>query len=216
MKNELIAIWKQLANQRKIQNYDVAAYCIVKAIFAKSNEKYEVAKALLLKSFTPITNDNKLNNGHAEWGGLEQALIWASRSKLYIELDKDSQKIFASLQNSLVREEWQDKTYAYILVRQDLPKIQQVVQAAHVAMVLGQQVPKFEADARKQHFCILALDDNKDLLKELARANRKKLPIARFFESDIGQYTALAYHPMRKSFAQRKKLFESRKLLTID
>lgn len=216
MNNELIAIWKQLANERKIQNYDVAAYCIIKAIFAKSNEKYEVARALLLKSFTPITNENKLNNGHAEWGGLEQALMWSFRSKLFLELDETSQKTFADLQKLLINEDWQDKTYAYILVRQDLPKIQQVVQAAHVTMVLGQQVSKSKADARKQHFCILALQDNKDLLMELAKANRFKLPIARFYESDIGQYTALAYHPMRKSQAQRKRLLESRKLLTID
>ena len=215
MKNELIAIWKQLANQRKIQNYDVAAYCIVKAIFAKSNEKYEVAKALLLKSFTPITNDNKLNNGQYEFRNLVLALISSFRSKLYLELDEESQKIFASLQNSLVREEWQDKTYAYILVRQDLPPIQQVVQAAHVAMVLGQQVSKHKADAKKQHFCVLALENYQDLLNEISKAKISKIPFAYFFESDIGQFTAMAYHPMRKSYAQRKKLFTGKSLLTL-
>jgi len=215
MNENITAAWKQLANKKSIQNYDVAAYCIIKAIFAKSNEKLEVAKALLLKSFSPIAKESKLNNGHTEWQALASAMVWIFRSSLYSELTEDEKVQFDDLTKKLLKEEWQDKTYAYILVRKDLPPIQQVVQAAHVAMVLGQQVPKHKADARKQHFCVLALEDNEDLLKEMAKATRLKIPFARFFESDINQYTAMAYYPMRKSYAQRKRLFDGRNLLTI-
>jgi hypothetical protein len=213
--DNITTTWKNLANLKQIQNYDVAAYCIAKAIFAKSNEKLEVAKALLFRSFSPITKESKLNGGNKPFQSLLDALAWNNRSVIYNELDEVSKLAFNEITRKLLKEEWQDKTYAYILVRQDLPPIQQVVQAAHVAMVLGQQVSKHKADAKKQHFCVLALENYQDLLNEISKAKISKIPFAYFFESDIGQFTAMAYHPMRKSYAQRKKLFTGKSLLTL-
>ena len=46
-KQKTMLLWKKLANEKKISNYDAVAYAMIKTINAKSNEKLEVARALL-------------------------------------------------------------------------------------------------------------------------------------------------------------------------
>lgn len=58
-------------------------------------------------------------------------------------------------------------------------------------------------------------EDYQDLLFHSMTAACSGLKYERFFESDIGQFTAIAYHPMRKSYTQRKNLFTGKNLLTM-
>jgi len=223
-KQKTTLLWKKLANQKKIQSRDVAAYAMIKAIHAKSNDKLEVARALLYKSFTPITNANKLANGSTTFDGLEYALFRAQWSILIGELTADEQKMFRSLVEQLIKEEWIDTTYAYILVRTDIPKVHQAVQAAHATMLMGQQVPSHLHDARYQSFCLLDGGDETALREFGAKIQRMGIKAAYFWEPDANklwnglrrkELTAIALHPLRKSFAQRKGFLNEKKLLEM-
>lgn len=218
------AQWKKLANEKKIRYYDVAAYALIRAIYSKSNDKLEVARALLYKSFTPITNSNKLISGAFAFQGLKWSLNWANHSELVKELDEPAKTEFKSLWKALQKEQWLDITYAYILVRTDIPKVHQAVQAAHAAMLMGQQVPSHLHDAKYQSFCLLDGGDE-NALREFGRKIQKLgIKAAYFWEPDANklwnglrgkELTAIALHPLRKSFAQRKGFLSEKKLLEM-
>jgi hypothetical protein len=223
-KQKTTLLWKKLANEKKISNYDVVAYALIKAINAKSNEKLEVARALLLKSFTPITNDNKTMNGAQPFQALTSALHRAYWSTLFEELSTDEKKLFRSMVEQLIQENWVDTTYAYILVRTDIPPVHQAVQAAHATMLMGQQVPASKHDARYQSFCLLDGGDETALREFGAKIQRMGIKAAYFWEPDANklwdglhrkELTAIALHPLRKSVAQRKGFLSEKKLLTM-
>lgn len=223
-KEKTATLWKKLANEKKIKYYDVAAYALIKAICSKSNEKLEVARGLLLKAFTPITNVNKLGNGARPFQGLEWSLNWANYSDLIKELDEAGKAEFESLWKALRKEDWTDTTYAYILVRTDIPKVHQLVQAAHATMLMGQQVPSWKHDARHQHFCVLDGGDESELREFGAKIQRLGVKAAYFWEPDAQklwnglprkEVTAIALHPLRRSVAQRKGFLSEKKLLEM-
>jgi hypothetical protein len=223
-KQKTTLLWKKLANEKKIKFYDVAAYALIKAIHAKSNDKLEVARALLYKSFTPITNDNKLINGAFAFQGLEWSLEQANWSELVKELDEAGKTVFESLWQALRKEQWLDTTYAYILVRTDIPPVHQAVQAAHATMLMGQQVPSHLHDAKYQSFCLLDGGDEAALREFGAKIQRMGIKAAYFWEPDANklwnglrrwELTAIALHPLRKSFAQRKGFLNEKKLLQM-
>ncbi len=223
-KQKTTLLWKKLANEKKISNYDVVAYALIKAINAKSDEKLEVARALLLKSFTPITNDNKLINGAFAFQALTIALGNACVSTLFEELSTDEKKLFRSMALQLRLENWVDTTYAYILVRTDIPLVHQTVQAAHAAMLMGQRVPASKFDARYQSFCLLDGGDETALREFGAKIDRLGIKASYFWEPDAKklwdglrrkELTAIALHPLRKSVAVRKGFLSEKKLLTM-
>jgi hypothetical protein len=214
--DQIKTYWKTLANEKRARYYDVAAYMIAKALYSKSNEKLEVAKALLLKAYTPITNKTKLYGGQEEWNGLKGSIDYSMWSQIYNILPEDKQDEFTNLVLLLRKEDWNDKTYMYGFVRTDICKVQQAIQLAHVTMVLGQKFGKKIADSRNQHFCIFGLRDEnhlKDIANRLAENN---IDHVAFYESDIKSHTALATVPLRKSYALRKNLFSQEKMLVID
>jgi hypothetical protein len=65
--------WKAFAATRRISSPDIAALCIYRSIIR--GEGKEGAIARLKKSFTPVTNTNKLNNGVMPNNGLFFALV---------------------------------------------------------------------------------------------------------------------------------------------
>jgi hypothetical protein len=223
-KEKTAALWKKLADEKKIAARYVAAHCIIRAMHSRSNEKLEVARALLLRAFTPITNANRLANGATPFDSLKAALYAAASSPLARQLDDADADAFASLCQVLRKEDWADPTYAYILVRSDLPKVHQLVQAAHATMVMGQQVPRHEHDARRQHFCVLD-GGNESELRETGNAIQSLgLKAGYFWEPDAQklwgglprkELTAIALHPMRKSVAERKRFLSGKKLLEM-
>lgn len=218
-------IWKQLADNKNIASNDVAAYMIIRAIHAKSNDKIEVAKALLSRAFTPITNKNKLNNGCNPYDGLQRALHNAKRSRLTNELSALTLGVFTDIVNALRTENWKperDDVFCYILTRSDIPPIHQLVQTAHATMVAGQKFTT--VDAKKLHFCILNAGNERDLIATTDMLKNKGISYADFFEPDSailwngaegGEYTSIACKPMRRSIAKRMQLFEGKELLSF-
>ena len=219
------ADWKKYSANKSINSVDMAMLALIKAVRAKSNDNVSVAKGLLYKSFTPIKKENRLANGHRPWQALEESIghiAWclklSSKSLFGYENLSDAEKQqIINLVNILKNEKWEDITYTYIFVRQDLSPSQQVVQTAHCTMVLGQHINKHEYDASKLHFVVFGVPDYNELAENANRLEKNRIKLIKYFESDLStnQLTSFACFPMRKSFAQRKKLFENNKLLTL-
>jgi hypothetical protein len=219
--NDLKTQWKALADAKKINSYDVTSYAIIKAIRARSNDKLEVAKGLLLKAFSPITNKNRLHNGELPFQGLESALhsnYWrASKSFGFNTLTESEQTDYIALLNKLVKEKWEDTIYSYIFTRQDLSLEQQLVQTAHCTMVLGQKVKKHQHDANELHFVVFGVPTHDKLAEKLKSVEAAGVETVKFEESDLktNQLTSFACSPIRKSRAQRLRLFDNETLLSF-
>ena len=72
--------WKALAADRKITSSDIAALCIHRSILR--GEGAAGSESRLRKSFFPITNKVKLDNGVAPFGSLNSAL-WTVRHSTF-------------------------------------------------------------------------------------------------------------------------------------
>jgi hypothetical protein len=87
--------------------------------------------------------------------------------------------------------------YVYIFVRQDLSPEQQLVQAAHVTLVLGNKLKR--TDVSELYFSVIGIPQLSDfcqVMKDL-KAHGSKYEI--FYEPDQGNtMTAIATHPIRK------------------
>lgn len=64
--------WKALAAAREITKEDIAALCIYRAV--RKGQIPEGAVSRLQKSFKPITNKTKLENGAYPYGSLDTAM----------------------------------------------------------------------------------------------------------------------------------------------
>lgn len=82
--------WKALAAAREITKEDIAALCVYRAL--RKEQVPEGAKSRLHKSFKPITNKVKLENGAYPYGSLETALNSIKYSNFAKWLDEDELK----------------------------------------------------------------------------------------------------------------------------
>lgn len=64
-------VWKKLSSEKKLTRGDIATLCIYKAL---KKGTPDIARTYLSKSFKPITNLNKLNNGAYPYYGMYNAL----------------------------------------------------------------------------------------------------------------------------------------------
>jgi len=219
--NDLDTQWKSLAADKKIDSGDIASRAIIRSIRARSNDKLEVAKGLLLKAFSPIINRNKLNSGLRPFQGLESSLAklsWRGSDAFgFASISEAEQAEYKSLLGKLLKEKWEDTTYTYIFTRQDLTPEQQLVQTAHCTMVLGQKVERWQHDASDLHFVIFGVPDHDRLIEKLAQVEAAGISTVSFEESDLksDQMTSFACQPTRKSEARRKRLFDNDRLLMI-
>jgi hypothetical protein len=104
--------------------------------------------------------------------------------------------------------------YVYIFVDQiGVEPIYQLVQAAHVAMVVGQKMNK-TFDAHKIYFQICAVP--KDILPEIFARNLEKqgFTVEAFYEDDVERVIAVATHPIR-SPSKKKNILKQYPLLTF-
>jgi hypothetical protein len=216
--------WKQLARDKKVTSKDVIAMALYRALASKANDKVMVARSLMLQAFSPITNSNKLWNGMKEFGALNDALFHVNMVAQMVpeklpfaeHLDEADRQEVQSLIRQVRENEFVDTTYAYFFVRQDISHEQQMVQAAHVAMVLGQDVAWQKHDAHNLHFIIFGVPNLEALLEKWNFLYRKGIEFKAFNEPDLGStITAIACNPMRKSKADRKKLFVNDTLLVM-
>lgn len=79
--------WKALAAKREITKEDIAALCVYRAVF--KGQIPEGSTARLHKSFRPITNPVKLNNGADPHGAVIYALNAIKYSHFAEWLDKE-------------------------------------------------------------------------------------------------------------------------------
>jgi hypothetical protein len=79
--------WKALAAKREITSEDIATLCIYRAVYKE--QILEGAKTRLQKSFSPITNPVKLENGAVAYGAMITALNSIKYSHFAEWLDKE-------------------------------------------------------------------------------------------------------------------------------
>jgi hypothetical protein len=84
---DIRAQWKALAADRKITKEDIAALCIYRAMVKEQVPEGAVSR--LHRSFKPITNKVKLDNGAAPYAALESAVNSIKYSKFAEWLNKD-------------------------------------------------------------------------------------------------------------------------------
>lgn len=82
-------LWKALAAERKITREDIVALCIYRSL--RKGEGKEGAISRLQKSFKPITNLVKLENGAYPYGSLESAL-WRLKNCTFMSWLSESEK----------------------------------------------------------------------------------------------------------------------------
>lgn len=69
---DIRTLWKACAAAKEITSSDIAALCIYNSL--RLEEDLEATKTRLRKSFTPISNPIKLDNGATPYGSLAQSL----------------------------------------------------------------------------------------------------------------------------------------------
>jgi len=203
-------IWKTLNNN--MVAIDVVNYCIVKALSAKTEDKFELTKIFLSKAFTPIRNPNKLNSGAKPYQALEHALYilnkyvtWKDGEKHVIfgvpaqdffdtpeEFEKYRELVIA-LYNYDVNK--LDRHYCYIFVDTETVSPEYaMVQATHAAMVAGKNMAA-NLNPHEIYFQVVhrpSLVSAKDL-----ETFHNKFEFHHFVEPDIGnKIIASAINPV--------------------
>ena len=105
IKNTITSSWKQFAAAKSIDKADIAALCIYRAIlsgeYIVSSDRIEDTKneavRLLKKSFSPVSNQKKLQSGRHRYQGLLEALSQTSSSWIFSALPDDAQNIFMGI-----------------------------------------------------------------------------------------------------------------------
>ena len=203
--------WKNLNN--KVNAHDIILHCALKAWFAKdSNEtnRDEIFRSLISRAFTPITNKTKLANGYVPFSAIRNIFMfyfYGNRKYFGLRKTKFDKEIFESAEiaddfftwlsksaKSTYLEDhhkFQRRNYTYIFVDQEnVDPIYQLVQAAHVAMVIGQKMDK-KFDANNIHYQICKWESG--LVDKLVENDIK---FEKFYESDVDRVIAIGTHPI--------------------
>lgn len=205
-------VWRDLHSAKAIKNHHIAQYILVKAT-KKYTAEDAVNKAIsfcvhnLAKAYTPVTREIKLQNGLKKWNALESALYWCeikympllgqSADKL---LTPEEIKFYIELKRKLTSkmvEEYIERKYVYIFVRQDISPEYQAVQAAHATLRLGTVLTKngWDKAATDGLYFTLVGVPNLDALADLQLEH--SMTSVPFHEPDINdQMTALCLMPL--------------------
>jgi hypothetical protein len=87
--------WKALAAERKITRGDIAALILYRTLVKGQGKEAAIAK--LRKSFIPIANPIKLQNGAYPYGALESALWSVKYSTVFTWLQEDEKEKLVAL-----------------------------------------------------------------------------------------------------------------------
>lgn len=218
---EYLKEFKAKANNKTLTSWDMAELAIHKALKAKNNDKLGVALNLLYGSFTPIRNVNRLENGAVPFQSLKLTLFSINAMIVYSKLGENWGKEYLDSFKDLLKQirdtDFEDTVYAYIFVKQDMSREQQMVQCGHVSMVLGQAVSEHKYDAKNLHFIVFGVANEMALWNKIALLDSKSIKYVTFVEPDMNNaVTAIACLPMKKSYAIRKRLFDEDKLLVME
>lgn len=205
---------------------DMVNLCVLKALTAKSNsDRVVIARALLARAFTPITNKNKLANGCQPYDGLKTAIGWCrwntTNPDLVLIFGAKATFLFdtpnefddyVKLLNDLKEVHTQDlhRHYCYVFVdMESVSPEQAMVQAAHATMVVGANMSK-RYDPHKVYYQIV--EKPEDLFEFSQICDKYK--VHHFVESDLGdRVIASATEPVL--WANRRDLMNY-KLVTFN
>jgi hypothetical protein len=208
---------------------DIIIHCALKAFFARdtnSTSKEDIFRAIVAKSFTGITSPNRLANGETKYVSVRHA-VWAANSFLDVAASSKKFGILGTTFeetivmfgghdsfNAFIRflaqfkkldESLDDKHYSYIFVDTTVEPIQQAVQTAHVAMVIGQNMNK-KLDAKRIHYQVCKIPEGDTITSLTKRLVSQGFKVETFFESDLGKIVAVGIHPVR--YGRRQKLMK--------
>lgn len=211
-------VWAHLLSENKVRSHHIVEYCIVKAIFASKGKQKKAEKLVLQylsKAFTPIKRKNRLENGEQKFTALYRAIYQMGLNSEIVlgvpakALDSNYdlyKKLFQFVLTGKHKiEEYFNRKYVYIFVRQDLSKEYQLVQAAHVAMKAGyelchsQGICKDHRDCDPDHlyFTVVGVANEHELRKSIQELTDKSVEFVVFREPDIGnEITAVASMPI--------------------
>lgn len=94
--------WRKLAAERKITKEDIAALCLYRSML-RGGEK-EDTLARLRKSFKPVTNIVKLDNGAYPYGSLQESLRMLKYSTVITWMTSEEAALLLSLAKSIEKE----------------------------------------------------------------------------------------------------------------
>jgi len=87
--------WKALAADRKVTREDIAALCLYRALVKEQGKEGAISR--LHKSFIPITNPIKIENGAHPYGALASALWMVKHSTFVTWLDEEPKQALLTL-----------------------------------------------------------------------------------------------------------------------
>ena len=183
---------------------------LTKTINAKSNDKIAVLEGLISKSFTPVSNSRKLSNGRRPYDAVHFGLLKLNFRRFRDAVTEDMEPFINHLLKNI--NDLKDKTGCFFVTRQDLSSVQQLVQTAHVAAVMGQRE---KLDMNHTNFIVLGVSNETELLETLGNL-RKSVGCYTFSEPDMdNQITSLVTPPIRYSLARRLKALRNLTLLKL-
>ena len=94
--------WTALAAAKQITRQDIASLCIYRSLVKEQGK--DGALSRLQKSFTPVTNKVKLENGAHPQHALRNALWLIKQSSLWSWLETDEQRSLEILSKELSKE----------------------------------------------------------------------------------------------------------------
>lgn len=215
--------WKDRANQKNITSFDIFNLCLMKAIKSKSNiDKTKLAWAILQASFSPVTNKNKLTNGHDRWAAVAQASWKAKWIKntdwLLSHLNDLEFKVYQELAADINKSIWTkavpEKQYSFFFVRQDISPEYQLVQNSHVALKLGAALAEDRIKSDELYFACIGTENLDSLHQIYEDFMHQGVRTVAFYEPDIkNELTAIATYPIA---ASEKAFLSHHKRLTFN
>ncbi len=225
--------WKRIAKKSTLFDIVIHA-ALKAYFMRPSNlvSREEVFKGQISKAFTPISNFNKLMNGAWEFQSLDTTFKWLYFN-LYKE-NKKNFTFFNMKQEDIIEEifggnpdnfnyfldflkdnldiktrnqytKFNKRYYCYIFVKQgDYEPIYQAVQAAHVAMVIGQNMDE-NIHAEEVVYQICKVKDTAEADEIDQRLLENGFDVEYFYETDMDDVIAFGIYPV-PSYKREKLL----------
>ena len=216
MLQNIKTLWKSLADSKSISAVNTIQYGILRAMATNAEDKITIAKRILRRSFSPVTRQVKLANGHTAFHAMRRDINNASLTmNIYNRETRKSEVKFRLVlgvpaDELLTEEEMIEyaeiyaavsatdaiaRNYSYFFTRQDFFNEYQLVQTAHVALELGNKLPP-EA-IKDLHFTVCGVPDLEALQDVQKLLETWKAPHVVFREPDIGNsITSIGVYPV--------------------
>lgn len=202
--------WKELAKNKKLTAKHFIQRAILIALRAKGNApKEDIVHCLLQKYFSPITNNNKLENGRKPYDVISHELANINFGIIYnkdtilnepigniIDTVEEYEK-YKELINSINLDKLGRKYVYYFTVQNGLTPEQQGVQSGHALFVLADKLnkEKIKFDAKSTFFQWIGVSTENDLFKIINKHRKHKY--CSFREPDMkNMLTSVAFYPI--------------------